>query len=200
MNPVASGVHVWQERPSAADLRLYHPDAACCQEMVSLLWRHNSFRPRRSRRHFADDIFKRIFLNENIRISIKISLKFVPESPMDNIPPLFQIMAWRRPGDKPLSETMVESLLTHICVTRPQWVNMETLRHYCPTDFQWCSRKYLGSLDSSADPVWKESTVEWLIPPTNGQLCRASVSYFVVIVNNLVKKQLSCLWFETPWY
>ena len=31
-------------------------------------------------------------------------------------------MAWRRPGDKPLSEPMVVRLLTHICVTRPQWV------------------------------------------------------------------------------
>ena len=34
-----------------------------------------------------------------------------------------QIMAWRRPGDKPLSEPMMVSLTTHICVTRPQWVN-----------------------------------------------------------------------------
>ena len=33
-------------------------------------------------------------------------------------------MAWRRPGDKPLSEPMMLSLLTHICVTRPQWVNL----------------------------------------------------------------------------
>ena len=32
-------------------------------------------------------------------------------------------MAWRRPGVKPLSETMIVSLLTHICVTRLQWVN-----------------------------------------------------------------------------
>ena len=32
-------------------------------------------------------------------------------------------MAWRRPGDKPLSEPMMVSLLTHICITRPQWVN-----------------------------------------------------------------------------
>ena len=82
----------------------------------------NSLRPRRSRRHFADDIFKRIFLKANVRISIKISLKFDPKSPIDNIPPLFQIMAWRRPGDKPLSEAMMVSLLTHICVTRLQWV------------------------------------------------------------------------------
>ena len=35
-------------------------------------------------------------------------------------------MAWRRSGDKPLSETMMVSLLTHICVTRPQWVNRDS--------------------------------------------------------------------------
>ena len=35
---------------------------------------------------------------------------------------LVQIMAWRRPGDKPLSEPMMVSLPTHVCVTRPQWV------------------------------------------------------------------------------
>ena len=82
----------------------------------------NTLRPRQNGHHFADDTFKTIFLNENIRISIKISLKFVPNVPI-NIPALVQIMAWRWPGDKPLSEPMMVSLLTHICVTRPQWVN-----------------------------------------------------------------------------
>ena len=53
----------------------------------------------------------------------KISLKFVPKGPINNIPALVQIMAWRRPGDKPISEPMMVSLLAHICVTRPQWVN-----------------------------------------------------------------------------
>ena len=42
---------------------------------------------------------------------------------LTNIPALVQIMAWRRPGDKPLSEPMLVRLPTHICVTRPQWVN-----------------------------------------------------------------------------
>ena len=83
----------------------------------------NTLRPRQNGRHFTDDIFKRIFFNENVWISIKISLKFVPKVPINKIPALFQIMAWRRPGDKPLSEAMVFSLLTYICVTRPQWVN-----------------------------------------------------------------------------
>ena len=82
----------------------------------------NTLRPRQNGRHFADDIFKCIFLNENVWIPIKISLKFVPEGPINNIPALVQIMAWRRPGDKPLSEPMMVSLTTHVCVTRPQWV------------------------------------------------------------------------------
>ena len=85
-----------------------------------LCW--NTLRPRQNGRHFQDDIFKCIFFNENIRILRNISLKFVPEGSINNIPALVQIMAWRRPGDKPLSEAVVASLLTHICVTRPQWV------------------------------------------------------------------------------
>ena len=83
----------------------------------------NKLRPRQNGRHFPDDILKLIFLNENVWILIKISLKFVLKSPIDNIPALFQIMAWRQSGDKPISEAMMVSLLTHICVTQPQLVN-----------------------------------------------------------------------------
>ena len=61
-------------------------------------------------------------LNENVEILIKVSLKLVNKGPIKNIPALVQIMAWRRPGDKPLSEPMMVRLPTHICVTRPQWV------------------------------------------------------------------------------
>ena len=50
----------------------------------------NTLRPRQNGRHFADDIFKRIFLNENVWILIKISLKFVPKGPINNIPALPQ--------------------------------------------------------------------------------------------------------------
>ena len=83
----------------------------------------NTLRPRQNGRHFPDDIFKWIFLNENVWISINISLKFVPRGPINNIPTLVQVMAWRWPGDKPLSEPMMVSSTTHMCVTRPQWVN-----------------------------------------------------------------------------
>ena len=84
----------------------------------------NTLRPRQNGRRFANDIFKCIFLKENVWILLKISLKYIPKVPFNNIPSLVQIMAWRRPGDKPLSEPMMVSLLTHICVTQPQWVNM----------------------------------------------------------------------------
>ena len=88
----------------------------------------NTLRPRQNGCHFPDDIFKCIFLNETVWISIQISLKFVLKVPINNIPALVQIMAWRRPGDKPLSEAIMVSLLTHVCVTRPQWVNCCTLQ------------------------------------------------------------------------
>ena len=48
-----------------------------------------------------------------------------PRGPINNIPTLVQIMAWRRPGDKPLSEPMMVRSPTHICVTRPQWVKLD---------------------------------------------------------------------------
>ena len=55
----------------------------------------------------ADDIYKCIFLNENDRISIQISLKFFPRGQIDNKPALVQVMAWRRTGDNPLPEPML---------------------------------------------------------------------------------------------
>ena len=55
----------------------------------------------------SDEIFKRIFLNENIRISIEISLKFVPTVSNDNKSALVQTMARHRTGGKPLSELML---------------------------------------------------------------------------------------------
>ena len=38
--------------------------------------------PTQNGRHFAEDIFKCIFVNENHCIVIKISLKFVPKGPI----------------------------------------------------------------------------------------------------------------------
>ena len=87
----------------------------------------NTFRPTQNGHHFSDNTFKCIFLNENIRISIKHSLKFVAKCPINNIPALVPIMAWHWPGAKPLPELMMVRLPTHISVTRPQWVNIKVL-------------------------------------------------------------------------
>ena len=80
------------------------PLEVCCQVFGD---QFNTLRQRQNGRHFADAIFKCIFLNETEWISLKISLKFVPTGPINNIPALVRIMAWRCPGDKPLSEPMI---------------------------------------------------------------------------------------------
>ena len=122
---------VWMNTPNELD-KSYWYDGNKTTESKNILWvilcsmLLNTLRPRQNGRHFLDDIFKCIFLNENVCIAIKISLKFVPSGPINTIPALVEIMAWRRPGDKPLSQPMMVNLLTHICVTRPQWVRIGT--------------------------------------------------------------------------
>ena len=119
---------IWIHSMSNHGWRGYSQNAGILVALVEIIatspwsWWVNTLRPRQNGRRFADDTFKCIFLNENVRISIKISLKFVPKISINNIPALVQIMAWRRLGDKPLSEPMMVGLLTHIYVTRPQWI------------------------------------------------------------------------------
>ena len=72
---------------------------------------------------FPTTFSNELYINEKFCILIRISLKFVPWGPFNNKSALVQIMAWRRAGDKPSFELMMVSLLMHICVTRPQWVN-----------------------------------------------------------------------------
>ena len=79
----------------------------------------NTLRLRQDGRYLTDYIFKRIFLNENVKISIDISQNFVPNGPINNIPALVQIMAWHWPGAKPLSESLMVSLLKDIAWRRP---------------------------------------------------------------------------------
>ena len=84
---------------------LWWPKRIWFFEMIGTIF--NTLRPRQNGRHFPGSILNCICLNENVRISKKISLKFVPMDQRKNIPTLLQIMAWRRPGDKPLSEPMM---------------------------------------------------------------------------------------------
>ena len=86
----------------------------------------NTLRPRQNHHHFADDIFKNIFFDENVWILIIMPLKFLPKGPINNIPALVKMVTWRQAGDKPLSEPMMARLSTHFCVTRPQWEEIST--------------------------------------------------------------------------
>ena len=72
-----------------------------------ILWFFNSSSPIQNGRHFADSIFRCIFVNEKFYILSKISLKFVLKGPIDNKPALVQVMAWCQTGDKPLPEPML---------------------------------------------------------------------------------------------
>ena len=127
-------LHAQHQAIMKISIRKMHLSGLTILNVRTILQLVNTLRPRQNGHHFADDIFKCIFFNENIWILIKISLRIVPKGRINNIPALVQIMAWRRSGDKPLSEPMIVSLPTHICVTRPQWVNtFETILGNKPT-------------------------------------------------------------------
>ena len=73
----------------------------------------------------AADSFKCMFLNEN-RIPIRVSLKFVPRSPIGNKPALVQVIACRRTGNKPLPELILTQFTyAYIWSTRGRWIKEE---------------------------------------------------------------------------
>ena len=71
--------------------------------------------------HFAENIFKSIFLNENCYILIKIWLKFVTKGSFDKKPALVQIMTCRQTVDKPLSEPMMAQF-TDVYMYHTDWL------------------------------------------------------------------------------
>ena len=171
--------------------------------------RLNTLRPRQDGRLFSDDIFKPIFLNENIRILIKISLKFVPKVPINNISALVQIMSWRRPGDKPLSEPMMVCLLTHICLTRPQWVNHSIMILVNGQAYTGQIGKWPWHCTTTHDDVikWKHFPRYWPFlrgihrSPVNsthkGQWRRAFL-FFYLRLSRRLSKQSRHWWFMMP--
>ena len=122
-NPPVTFSMSWHHHahPSTSHSHVGKQNWSCRYVIYHLLL--NSLKPRWNRCHFADDILKCIFWKENVSVSIKTSLKLIPKHPINSIPTLVQIMAWRRLGDKPLSEATMIILLMHKCVTLPQWVN-----------------------------------------------------------------------------
>ena len=134
----------------------------------------NTLRPRQDGRHFPDDIFKWIFLNENLWISLQISLKFIPQVSINNIPALVKIMAWRCSGEKPLSETMMVILLMYICVTRPQWIKHQ--------------KKFIQTLPPKfSDSLWK-----WSLPNTR----KITALTHLLLVPHICASKLGWHWFR----
>ena len=138
-------------------------DSSSWCDILDLSGYFNTLRPRQNGRHFPDDIFKWIFVNENVWISINISLKFVPRGPVNNIPTLVQVMAWCRPGDKPLSEPMTVSLLTHICVNRPHWVK----------NISWSTKIYVNHWQ--VQQFWTINVKHCSIIPYSARWCQGSI-------------------------
>ena len=85
---------------------------------------------------------------------------------INNIPALVQIMAWRRPGDKSISEPMMVSLPTHICVTRPQWVNKQMeLCFMSPKHIKWLSINVCLRLLTMFVPRGNDDSVDLICRP-----------------------------------
>ena len=93
-------------------------------EACDTKWNKSTVRPIRKRIHFAVNIFKCIFLNGDVWIWLKFHWSLFLRVQWRIFLALVQIMAWCWPGDKPLSEAMMVRLLTYICVTWPQWVQI----------------------------------------------------------------------------
>ena len=68
-------------------------------------------KPRQDDRLFADDIFGRIFFNENVNKLTQMSLRFVPVCSFNDKSALVSKMAWRWLGDKPLSKPMMTKFI-----------------------------------------------------------------------------------------
>ena len=89
--------HDFPKIVSQKTLRMYFPDGTIII----------SSPPGQNVRHFADDIFKRIFLDEKVRFLTSFSLRLVLKGPMTINQHWIRLMAWCRIGDKPLSEPIL---------------------------------------------------------------------------------------------
>ena len=94
---------------------------------VNILVALNTLRPRRNGQQFPDDIFKRVKMFE---FQLKFHWSMFAKGPINNIPALVHIMAWRLDGTKALFEPMMVTLQMHISVTQPHCVNSVKYRDW----------------------------------------------------------------------
>ena len=88
--------------------------------LVLMIWRESrNIKFLTKGRHFPDDIFNEL-------ISTKMSLNFAPYGPYNNIPAIIRILAWRRPGDKLLSEILM-AYFTNACIRHSALISWKKL-------------------------------------------------------------------------
>ena len=129
---------------------------------INLIFRFDTLRPPENGRHFADCIFKFIFLYEDCFMSIQISPNLVPNDPINNKPALVQIMVpkkrhaitktndglvyWRTYASLDLVE-----LIDHSGSYSGNWLNKDSLISVeCVTH----KRKDSGGADDSGKHWW----------------------------------------------
>ena len=140
------------------------------------------------------------FLQLKLLIFINTSLKFVPKVRINNIPILVQIIAWRRPGDKPLSGPAMVSLLTHICVTRPQWINngnsTTVMKALAIIRLNWAKWTHLRWLKQYRKYFWKDvcvtdTTGSFQVPKITKNIWKAFIcqclGFSVKFINSVTK-------------
>ena len=124
----------------------------------------------------------------------RLTFKFVPWGPINNIPTLVQVMAWRRSGDKPLSESMIVRLPTHLCVTRPQFYHKNRKIHFNSSDAGDRIVRLRGSIQCLL--------MSWLLKSPEHQqaqywLCKTDNKYCCFRVNFMYLGQVSSkIWFK----
>ena len=107
-------------------------------------------------------------------------------------------MAWCRPGDKPLSELLMVSLLMHICVTWPQWVNVRKMLRSIPL-VKWTHFSHsLTNTFRSLEHIWTHFQCLWCYKYTRVCYCFKSISkrrlfrrYFIVYPESVLHNKIT---------
>ena len=129
----------------------------------------NTLRPRRNEQHFADDICKRIFFNENVWILIKISLKFVPKGPIT-------LSQWSSSGSPVAIQCACNSdSSVHLNATGEMPVCFQWCSSGVPVAFQWSSSvfqlckltldRHWDTTGCKHQPVWFQWQPNVLVAP-----------------------------------
>ena len=129
--------------------------------MVSFIHPFNTFRPRQNGCHIADAIYKCIFLNENVWISIRISLKFVSKGPINNKSALVQVMYWHWIDINPLLRPLITwTTDTSIILWSFKIIFINICRWFLSITWEYCMFKFLWFFifiklqPSAAPPYW----------------------------------------------